>query len=579
MYKRLIYAAAAALMLGGFVTGAAPAQAKENPVITGQYSDPAAERVVRDTLPDLPAGVPVRVGTKEPEGLKSEGFELRIGSDEIRIDGADAAGVFYGAQELRDRARAGALETGVVREEPTMRYRGLIEGFYGTPWSHAERLDLIDYLGSHRMNTFEYAPKDDPYHREKWREPYPADKLAELGELVDRAVGNHVDFTFALSPGLSICYTSESDYEALIAKFESMYELGVRQFNIPLDDIDYDVWHCAADEEKYGTGPAAAGKAQADLLSRVQTEWATPKGDVGPMQMVPTEYYNVDETPYKESLRAMDSKVVVHWTGIGVIPTTITREQAADARAVFGHEILIWDNYPVNDYIAGRLPLGAYTGRDNGLSAEVSGIISNPMNQPSPSKIALYSFGEYGWNDETYDAVESWERALAEAAGESPEVTAALERFADLNTLDTTLHEEPAPRLRADIDAFWEAWDAGDTDAAAEELDAVLSELAAAPGVIRDGVSDPAFAEQAKAWLDATELWSSAMRHSLTALVADNGGDTETACGEIEDAASDVEAALAIRDVREPHSETHPRIADGVADTFIDDVAGRVDCA
>lgn len=579
MYKRLTYAALAALLLGGFVSGAAPAQADDTRVITGQHSDPAAERVVRQTLNDLPADLPVRIGTRDLDDLKAEGFELRIGTDRITIDGADPAGVFYGAQELRDRARAGKLGTGVVREEPTMRYRGLIEGFYGTPWSHTERLDLIDYLGSHRMNTFEYAPKDDPYHREKWREPYPADKLAELGELVDRSIANHVDFTFALSPGLSICYTSESDYDALIAKFESMYDLGVRQFNIPLDDIDYDVWHCDADEAEYGTGPAAAGRAQAELLSRVQRDWATPKGDVAPMQMVPTEYYNVDESPYKESLRAMDASVVVHWTGVGVIPTTITREQAAAAREVFGHEILIWDNYPVNDYIAGRLPLAAYTGRDNGLSAEVAGVISNPMNQPSPSKIALYSFGEYGWNDETYDAAESWERALTELAGGSQEVTAALKLFADLNTLDTTLHQEPAPLLRADLDAFWQAWDAGDTDAAAEQLDMVLAELAAAPGVIRDGVTDPAFAEQAKAWLDAAELWTSAMRHSLSALVADNDGDTDTACGEIDAAATDVDSALAIRDVREPHSTTHPRIADGVADVFVDDVAGRVDCA
>lgn len=578
MRKQLIVAALAALTLGGTVTSAAPASAAENQIVTGQRSDPAAERVAIQTLSDLPDDITIHIGTRSPSGLKAEGFELRVEPERILIDGADAAGTYYGALELRERVDADDLATGVVREEPTMEYRGLIEGFYGTPWSHAERLDLIDYLGSHRMNTFEYAPKDDPYHREQWRDPYPTDKLAELGELVDRAIDNHVNFTFALSPGLSICYTSESDYEALIAKFEAMYELGVRQFNIPLDDIEYDTWHCDGDADEYGGGPAAAGTAQADLLTRVQRDWATPKGDVGPMQMVPTEYYNVTETPYKESLRAMDAEVVVHWTGVGVIPTTITLEQAAAAKEVFGHEILIWDNYPVNDYIAGRLPLGAYTGRDNGLSAEVSGVISNPMNQPSPSKIALYSFGEYGWNDETYDAEASWERALTELAGGSQEVTAALERFADLNTLDTTLHQDSAPRLAADLDTFWQDWEAGDTDAAAEQLDAVLAELAAAPGVIRDGVTDPAFADQAAAWLDASELWTSALRHSLTALVADADGDTATACGEIDAAATDVAAAQEIRDVREPHSGKPPYIADGVADAFIDDIAARVDC-
>jgi hyaluronoglucosaminidase len=58
-----------------------------------------------------------------------------------------------------------------------------------------------------KANTYIYAPKDDPYHRDKWREPYPADKLAELRDLVDRARANHVRFTFALSLGTSVCYS------------------------------------------------------------------------------------------------------------------------------------------------------------------------------------------------------------------------------------------------------------------------------------------------------------------------------------------------------------------------------------
>ncbi|ADD42134.1 protein O-GlcNAcase [Stackebrandtia nassauensis] len=580
MQRHLIVTAAVVLILGASVTTALALPGDDaDRLITGPASDPAAEKVARDALADLPSDVVVRIGTRHTDAkLAAEGFEIRVESGEILLDGADAAGVFYGAQELRERARSGRLDDGVIRQEPSMRYRGLIEGFYGTPWTHAERLDLMDYLGSHRMNTYAYAPKDDPYHREKWREPYPADKLAELGELVERAQANHVDFAFALSPGLSICYTSQDDYDALIAKFDSLYDLGVRQFNIPLDDIDYDTWHCDGDAEEYGSGPAAAGRAQAELLTRVQTEWAANKDGVAPMQMVPTEYFDNEDSPYKEALRDMHSDVVVMWTGVGVIPTTITREQAARAREVFGHEILIWDNYPVNDYIAGRLPLGAYTGRENGLSAEVSGVISNPMNQPEVSKVALYSFGEYGWDDESYQAEESWERALSEAAGGSEEVVDALRRFADLNQYDETLHQEPAPELAAALDAFWEAWDAGDHDAAAERFDAVLADLAAAPDVIREGAADPAFAEQARAWLDAAELWVSAMRHSLTGMVREVNGDPEGACEAIAEATSDVEAAKEIRDDREPHSTTHPRIADGVADAYIDAAAGHAGC-
>ena len=58
-----------------------------------------------------------------------------------------------------------------------MNVRGVIEGFYGTPWTHEERLDLIRFCGAHGLNTWVHAPKDDACHRKLWREPYPDDEL------------------------------------------------------------------------------------------------------------------------------------------------------------------------------------------------------------------------------------------------------------------------------------------------------------------------------------------------------------------------------------------------------------------
>ncbi|HZX07595.1 beta-N-acetylglucosaminidase domain-containing protein, partial [Kribbella sp.] len=265
------------------------------------HTDPDAERVVRQALaragvttiratdgadPGTPttiwlgrdAGTLDSLHVKDSAGLPAEGYVLAAGRDrddraQVVLDGVDADGTYYAAQSFAQliQVRAGRdwLPGVAIRDWPTMRYRGAIEGFYGTPWSQADRLDEIGYLGEHRMNTYEYAPKDDPYHREQWRDPYPADKLAQLAELVTRARQNKVDFTFALSPGLSICYTSEADFQALIAKFEALYDLGARSFNVPLDDIDYNTWHCDADKAKYGTGGGAAGRAQSDLLNRV----------------------------------------------------------------------------------------------------------------------------------------------------------------------------------------------------------------------------------------------------------------------------------------------------------------------
>ncbi|NIK58575.1 beta-N-acetylglucosaminidase domain-containing protein [Kribbella shirazensis] len=571
-------------------------------------TDADAERVVRQALTD--AGVqtvrtsdgrdprtPMTIwlgrdasilsALKVPDstGLAAEGYVLAAGRDRddrghVVLDGVDSDGTYYAAQSLAQliQSRPGQdwIPGVAIRDWPTMRYRGSIEGFYGTPWSHADRLDHLGYLGDHWMNTYEYAPKDDPYHRERWRDPYPADKLAQLAELVNRARQNKVDFTFALSPGLSICYTSDADFQALIAKFQALYDVGGRAFNVPLDDIDYNTWHCDADRAKYGTGGGAAGRAQSDLLTRVQREWVETKPDVAPLQMVPTEYYNVSETPYKKALREqLDADVVVHWTGIGVVPRTITAAQAAQAKAVFGHDILIWDNYPVNDYAAGRLLLAPYSGREPAISDNVAGVISNPMNQAAVSKIALYSFAELGWNPAKYDVETSWQRALAERAGGNAATTAALRVFADLNTYDGTLHPDSAPVFAAAVEQFWQLWRSGQRAQAIAVLRPQVGAIAAAPATIRAGVVDPAFTAEAESWLKATELWGQAMQRALDLLAALDAGDGAAAWTARQQVSGLVTQAKAIRDSRQPHSGTYPRIGEGVVDELIAET-GRV---
>ncbi|WP_202819000.1 beta-N-acetylglucosaminidase domain-containing protein [Actinosynnema sp. ALI-1.44] len=160
-----------------------------------------------------------------------------------------------------------------VRDWPSLRWRGVVEGFYGPPWTHEARLDSFGYFGRHKMNLYFYTPKDDPYLRAEWRQPYPADHLARLDELVKRAKDNHVEFGYVLSPGLSICYSGPSETDALIAKFTSLYRLGVRMFVVALDDIDHQRWNCDEDRAAFGTGLAAAASAQAHVINRVQREF------------------------------------------------------------------------------------------------------------------------------------------------------------------------------------------------------------------------------------------------------------------------------------------------------------------
>lgn len=63
---------------------------------------------------------------------------------------------------------------------------------------------MIRFCGGQGLNAYIYAPKDDPYHRARWREPYPEEKLSKLASLSKLAKTQGVRFIFAISPGLDI---------------------------------------------------------------------------------------------------------------------------------------------------------------------------------------------------------------------------------------------------------------------------------------------------------------------------------------------------------------------------------------
>src|SRR5690606_9542412 len=420
-----------------------------------------------------------------PAELPAEGYALAAygrsdGTGTIALAGADAAGTFYAAQTLRQLVADGAVAGVGVIDHPAMRHRGSVEGFYGSPWTTEERLDLLAFHGRFKLNTYVYAPKDDPYHRDRWREPYPADRLAELQRLVEAADANHVRFTFAVSPGVSICYSDAGDREALVAKLRAVHELGVRSFSIALDDIDPETWHCEADRAAYG-GPstAAAARAQADLLNHVQEAFVDASPGVEPLQMVPTDYRGTDDTPYRQVLREeLDPRVEVMWTGRFVVPEEITVDDAAAAAATYGRPVFVWDNTPVNDYptTEGRLVLAPYDRREPGLSAHVTGIVLNPMNQAAASTAQLVGAADFTWNDEAYDPARAHRAAAEHLAGGDPGTVEALLAFFDLQNLAPTslvsgaVSQPQAPRLAALLDEFRSAWASGDRRGAIDGL-------------------------------------------------------------------------------------------------------------
>jgi protein O-GlcNAcase/histone acetyltransferase len=114
---------------------------------------------------------------------------------------------------------------------------GVIEGFYGQPWTQAERRQLFDWMAAWGLNTYFYCLKDDWKNRVIWREDYSADELDGLRDLVQACRSRGVDFLYGLSPGLDIRYSSEKDAARLRRRFDQMLGIGCGHFALLFDDI------------------------------------------------------------------------------------------------------------------------------------------------------------------------------------------------------------------------------------------------------------------------------------------------------------------------------------------------------
>ncbi len=290
--------------------------------------------------------------------------------------------------------------------------RGVIEGFYGPPWSHAARCSAIAFLAERGMNAYVYAPKSDAKHRDEWRVPYTPAELDEFRELAEACRESETRFGFAISPGLDVDYGSDTDRAALFAKLVPLVDAGVDWVVVALDDI--------------ANRPGLAAE-QADLVRHLCDEVPSRVR----VSLVPTEYVGTLPSPYLTELDAgLPETVDVFWTGPTVCSPTVTTADARALRAsVGGRPLLLWDNFPVNDSVMEHeLHLGPYRGRDADLGDVVDGVLCNPMLQPTASLVPLATAAEFLADPGAYDEHAAWERAIDAVGGPRSDALRALAR-------------------------------------------------------------------------------------------------------------------------------------------------------
>lgn len=500
----------------------------------------AAEQLLAGLFPDaaVTADFSVCIGMKGDKSVRkyaaripkqAEGYYLKIDKEGIVVAGADRRGVFYGVQTLVQLIALPKLPLVEVTDYPDVPYRGVVEGFYGVPWSREARLSQLDFYGRNKMNIYIYGPKDDPYHSSpNWRKPYPAQEAEQLKELVECARRNEVLFYWAIHPGKDIRWNTE-DRDLLMEKFESMYRLGIRAFAVFFDDI---------------SGEGTSAEKQVELLNDIYHNFVKVKGDVAPLLMCPTEYnrlWTKLEGGYLATLGGkLHPDIGILWTGDKVV-ACIDKPTMQFVNPLLKRKAFIWWNFPVSDYVRDRLLLGAVYGNGTDIDDDISAFISNPMEHAEASKIALFSIADYAWNMDAYKSDASWRRAVRYLM---PGHAAALQVFAshnsDLGGNEHDFRREESEQIRPALERLLNAYcrEGKREVAAASAVTEECERMIASADLLLASDENPALIKEISPWLMQFKLLGEFGREVLCMLAAQCDGKKT----ELEKAASHAKA-------------------------------------
>lgn len=299
--------------------------------------------------------------------------------------------------------------------ESTLKYRGVLEGFYGPAWTHEERMHLVRHLRGWHMNLYIYAPRNDPYHRTRWDAPYPPEEMRRFHELAAEADRQGVMFSYAISPGTDFDPDSLAHRELLLAKLQPFIDLGCTLFPILYD----------AHEEGFEPD-TARGEQWAEHQARVMNELAdaiAKRCPTASFLFCPTQYMTAEKSRYLCRLHELlDDRIGTFVTGVDpdtdtVCPRTFSDGGARKYLGNFGRHPFLWDNFNVRDNALNVLHWSPYQGRGKNLDKICSGIVLNPQNIYLLNLPIFGCMGDYFADPRGYDPVASFARHVAELMG------------------------------------------------------------------------------------------------------------------------------------------------------------------
>ena len=353
------------------------------------------------------------------------------GQAELVITGQNTDATFFGLATLEQMFDTNGVENlpcVKIEDYADQAQRGLVEGYYGYPYSVDVKKDLMRFMMRMKMNTYLYGAKSDPYHSEKWKDAYPTSLTPEqikngwmsqdmIKDVCQRSAETKVNFIWAIHPGGSFI-SSSTVIDDIMSKYEKMYKLGVRQFGVFVDDVG------VPGEDKFELNATRLTNLQKAIEKKWNKPTAEPADTVKPIHFVPQVYASgfVDANTrekYFTALAATPKDVVIYTTGWGVwsVPKS---SDLAEPKKYLGRDLAWWWNYPCNDNADGQLyPMDMYKNFSDMPSVDGNatlpkdlqdglGIVSNPMQEGELSKISLFSVADYAWNNSGFNNSKSW---------------------------------------------------------------------------------------------------------------------------------------------------------------------------
>ncbi len=291
---------------------------------------------------------------------------------------------------------------------------GVVEGFYGRPWTHEQRLQLFDLMARLGLNTYFYAPKDDLKHRAIWRELYNDSELALLRELAQACQQRGLMFIYGLAPGLDVRFSERAEVGRIEARFEQLQKVGVGHFALLFDDLPGQI----SDDDLRAYSSLAA--AQCDVTNTLFA-WVRAQSDAARFLFCPTPYCDrmdreqLGGAGYLDDVgQLLNPEIDVLWTGPEIISEEIPVDSIERLTQRLRRPPVIWDNLFANDYDLHRLHCGPYSGRTPDLHGAVRGILVNPNNEYPINSIPLSTLAAFLSGESNWQPREAFLAAAAE---------------------------------------------------------------------------------------------------------------------------------------------------------------------